>query len=167
MSIKINKGLQQNVKDMLELFYANKHLYNKVRARETDRLVKDFAKRLNGREYLEEITKDEIRQAKEAGLVVVFGYSDDNAEFVGAIDDEIGCYDGGILCFCKDGFHWDDSRNQYTGPNVIEALWDVELEDGVNPTWAYKTEIPHETFDIMEDGELFCRGIVFSIGDLK
>ena len=31
-----------------------------------------------------------IALAKELGFVVVFGYSDDNAELRGAIDDEIG-----------------------------------------------------------------------------
>lgn len=31
----------------------------------------------------------------------------------------------------------------------------------------FTVEIPHETFDIFEDGEPFCRGIVFSVNDLK
>lgn len=38
--------------------------------------------------------------------------------------------------------------------------------DGVPATWTYKTEIPHEEFNIWEDGELYCVGIVFSIKDL-
>lgn len=50
---------------------------------------------LNGREYGDEITREEEAMAKAHGLVVVFGYSDDNMEFCGAITDEVGCYDGG------------------------------------------------------------------------
>lgn len=34
-------------------------------------------------------------------------------------------------------------------------------------TWAYVTEIPHETFMVYEDGESYCRGIVFSIDDVR
>jgi hypothetical protein len=36
-----------------------------------------------------EINKAEERQAKDAGLVVVFGYSDDGVELRGAIHDEV------------------------------------------------------------------------------
>lgn len=32
--------------------------------------------------------------------------------------------------------------------------------------WTYSTEIPHATFEIIEEGEKFCRGIVFDINDL-
>ena len=35
-----------------------------------------------------------------------------------------------------------------------------------NVSWSYLTDIPHKTFDIMEDGEIYCRGIVFSLDDL-
>ena len=53
---------------------------------------------LDGREIGSEITKAEADQAKAAGLVVVFGASDDLMEFRGAIYDEIGCYtDDGVV----------------------------------------------------------------------
>ena len=45
---------------------------------------------------------------------------------------------------------------------TIEALF--AKEPGY--TWIYKTDIPHETFEIVEDGEPYCRGIVFNIGDI-
>jgi hypothetical protein len=38
--------------------------------------AKELAALLNGRKYLEEITAAEERQAKESGLLVVFGASD-------------------------------------------------------------------------------------------
>lgn len=65
--------------------------------------AKEMAELLNGREYGNEITSDEEKLAKESGLVVVFGYSDDNCEFRGAIDDEVGCYCGGEIHLTKDG----------------------------------------------------------------
>ena len=46
---------------------------------------------------------------------------------------------------------------------MITAVW-CDPESGAS--WSYKTDIPHETFNIYEDGELFCIGIVFSIDDL-
>ena len=39
--------------------------------------------------------------------------------------------------------------------------------DGLPADWTYETEIPCERFDIWEDGEVYCVGLVFSIEDLK
>ena len=113
--------------------------------------LKEFAKMLDGREYLHEITKEEETLAKELGFVVVFGYSDDNAELRGAIDDEIGCYDGGVLE--HDGL-----------PSVICADW---CPKDIDCSWAYSTSIPHENFNIYEDGELYCVSIVCDISKSK
>ena len=46
---------------------------------------------------------------------------------------------------------------------TIEAVW---CDNASGASWSYKTDIPHETFNIYEDGELFCVGIVFSVEDL-
>ena len=126
---------------------------------------------LNGREYRNEITELEEKQAKDDGLVVVFGASDDLMEFRGGINDEIGCYDGGIALIDEHGvlsdresIDDDDELEEFfkRKPNTkkIEAVWGGDI------SWAYKTSIPHATFDIMEDGEVYCRGIVFGISDL-
>lgn len=45
--------------------------------------AKELAEMLSGRKYGMEITSEEARAAKDAGLVVVYGYSDDNVEFAG------------------------------------------------------------------------------------
>ena len=52
--------------------------------------AKELAEMLTGREYGMEITRGEAQRAADAGLVVVYGYSDDNVEFAGAIDGEVG-----------------------------------------------------------------------------
>lgn len=122
--------------------------------------AKELAEELNGNEYGNEISRAEAQIANEYGLVVVFGYSDDNIEFEGAISDERGCFDGGIVHINRNGLCSPEDE----GSRSIEAVWcDKEL----GAAWSYKTDIPHETFNIYEDGELFCVGIVFSLEDLK
>ncbi len=56
---------------------------------------------LNGRQYRDEMTADEEKLAKENGLVVCFGASDDLTEFRGCLYDEKGNYEGGTVYFCK------------------------------------------------------------------
>lgn len=129
---------------------------------------------LNGREYGNEITDDEAKAAKAAGLAVVFGYSDDNAELRGAINDEIGRYGGNEFVVNRRGVvmmptedetevleRFNVLKQAIGGGEKIKAKWGCE-----GYSWTYETAIPHATFDIMEDGEKFCRGIVFSINDL-
>lgn len=109
--------------------------------------IYEFAEMLNNGQYGSEISPILEHKAKELGFVVVFGYSDDNAEFRGAIEDEVGCYDGG--------------RVYEDGDKYIDAVWcgDSEFD------WSYKTNIPHATFDIYDAfGEKYCRGIVFEKG---
>lgn len=137
-----------------------------------------FAAMLNGREYRYEITKDEAAQAKAAGLVVVYGASDDLMEFAGALYDEVGVYGGGMaLVDAKDVLDRDqieDDDDEAIAEFVarsktaqsIEALWNDSVSDASVPAWTYMTDIPHATFDVMDDGELYCRGIVFALADL-
>lgn len=53
-----------------------------------------MAERLNGRQYGRDTTKEDIQLARESGLVIIYGASDDIVEFEGAIVDEIGAYNG-------------------------------------------------------------------------
>lgn len=123
--------------------------------------AKQLAEKLDGREYLNEITPEEEKEAEANGLVAVYGYSDDNVELAGAISDEIGAWEGVVFHVDKDGgYHIEDSD----APNRIRAVW---CAPGSDAAWTFETEIPHETFSIYEDGELFCVGIVFRMEDLK
>lgn len=140
--------------------------------------AQDLAARLNGRECGSEITKDEEVEAKAAGLVVVFGASDDLVELRGAIDDELGAYDSKTLLVTRHGLlsTWDGVRSgaeedaeryfreKASGYQELEAVWCPVEPKGAS--WAYETSIPHATFDVMEDGDLYCRGIVFALSDL-
>ena len=103
-------------------------------------------------------------EAKQSGLVIVTGASDDLMEFDGAIRDEGGCFDGGRVYFDKDGVDQEGEERA----NWIDAVWcDGMNRDGLPAAWTYKTDIPCEHFDIWEDGEIYCVGLVFSIEDLK
>lgn len=131
---------------------------------------------LNGREYGDEITREEEARAKAARLVTVFGYSDDNIELRGAIHGEAGCFGGKTFRVDDEGIHptWEDGddksledareffRRESKPFKMLTAIWSAE-----GYSWVYKTDLPHATFEIMEDGQKFCRGIVFSLEDLK
>ncbi len=129
-----------------------------------------LAETLNSNQYGKEITIEQEKLAKENGLVVVFGSSDDLCEFRGAIDNEIGCYDGRKIKFDKEGDEIDEDdmdvlqrHKAVPNLNTIEAVW---FDGTLNCPWSYQTEIPHSTFKIMEDDELYCVGIIFDVADL-
>lgn len=130
----------------------------------------EFAEMLNGREYRQEITKEEAAIAKEENLVIVFGASDDLMEFRGAIYEEVGCWDGGEAFIDDMGMllenKCDDSDCPYFKQEKEHAFKITAVWDSEGYSWIYKTDIPHKTFDILEDGEKYCRGIVFKTTDM-
>ena len=127
---------------------------------------------LTGREYLSEMFKEEEQQAKAAGLIVIFGASDDLMEFRGFVDDERGAPtialidSKGLLPFREDIEHDDEALKDYfaRAPQVraVDALW--AKEEGYS--WTYRTVVPHATFEIADGGEPYCRGIVIDVADL-
>lgn len=129
--------------------------------------IKEFAKSISGKEYgYPQFTKEEIETAKESGFVIVYGCSDDLMEFEGAICDEGSIQGGGEFWFNKNSICQENGDDDVF-ENWIMSLWcKGYLEEKVIP-WTYETEIPHETFMIYEGREPYCRGIVFSIDDLK
>jgi hypothetical protein len=132
--------------------------------------AEELAKMLDGREMGQEIFHDESVIAKASGLVVVFGYSDDNVEFRGAVDYEMGAYGGKkiritpaglVLNKCDEDacpYYLEQRRNAA----VLRAVW----ADTGQPAWTYDVPWPHSTFNVMEDGEVFCRGVVFALSDV-
>ena len=130
-----------------------------------------LASKLHHREMGEEITEAESIQARADGLVVLFGYSDDNAEFRGAFHDEVGCYNGGELFLHREGVlpHHDPGCDcEHCGFSEkrskcasIKACWGIDIY-----SWTYETAIPHATFEIVEGEDKYCLGIVFNVSDL-
>ena len=119
--------------------------------------LKEFSERLNGTEYngYPIFSKEDIKIAKENGFVIVTGASDDLMELEGAIE-------GGKVYISKMGVEEKNTKN------MIEALWcQTKDENGVVIPWACETKIPHETFLVMDAGEVYCMGIVFDANDVK
>lgn len=100
--------------------------------------------------------------------MVVFGYSDDNTEFRGVINDEIWCYERKDIrlnlrgplesnheCECK----YCGYEQAKKGCRKIVAIFQ-------RGPWRWETDIPHATFEIKEDGDIYCVGIVFDASEL-
>lgn len=138
--------------------------------------AKGLADILDGAKYGFRLTDEIKAQAKHDGLVIVYGASDDLMELRGAINDEVDVYEGGTVYFDDKGllkFHDDCGGERELCPyyaaakknaKTITAVW---CPDGTDFAWMYETDIPHATFRVLEDGEHYCLGIVFSMEDLK
>ncbi|WP_222946299.1 hypothetical protein [Paraburkholderia sp. UCT31] len=94
--------------------------------------AKELAQQLNDCAYPCRPPKALIEQAKAAGLVIVFGYSDDVMEFRGAIDDQLDSYDGTTAYLDSKGLlqndcgdhrcpHFQRLKEQAV---TIDALWE-------------------------------------------
>lgn len=130
--------------------------------------VAEIAKALDGLEYGRAFPPDDIvREAKAAGIVICSGASDDLFEAYGAFRDETGA--PGTICFDPDGCGLllqecdndrcpHEARRRKTAPQVA-----LRWHDKDGPCWTFETAIPHEKFRLMEDGEVFCEGIVFAV----
>ena len=136
--------------------------------------VCEFASRLDGIEYLEEREKM-WEEAALKGYVIIFGYSDDGMEMRGAVDDEAGCWNGQTFFLAEDG-----SITGEQTANRLDAVWcgtiegrkAIGAEDGTEDgsatiPWTYIAGFPHARFMMYENGEPYCRGIVFSLEVLK
>lgn len=136
--------------------------------------AKQLAAELTGMEYGSQIPSATISAAKGAGLVIVYGASDDLMEFRGALNEEIGADDGtearidakGLVSEYEEiNIRDKDTMRDYfkreNGGKIITALWAAEA----GYSWTYQTDIPHETFEVIEDGGPYCRGIVFQLAD--
>ena len=138
---------------------------------------------LNGRKYLEEISREEELQFKDLGLVVVFGASDDLLEFRGAIYDELGAWRGTTAYLVKKKGKW-SAISTFEFEKYHEKLEELGLEDALiyhtvtaewGPqqdgkfmmSWRITTDIPHSTFFILDDDDNYCQGLVFHISSLE
>lgn len=129
--------------------------------------MKEAAAALDGNEYRREGSKELFAQMKVAGLVAVFGASDDLMEFRGAVDDEVGDVDA---YFTKAGLLTNECRDhncphfakKKEAASHVAAIW---CPDGIETSWLMRTELPNEAFTIREDGETYCIGLVFSLAD--
>lgn len=129
----------------------------------------ELAALLNGREYGSEITKEEAALAKAAGLLVCFGYSDDNTEFEGVIHDEAGAGESTVHEFNSDLrlIERMDPREErdlvnkgWTRPRAAFTVTAQWCPADLGTSWRITSDQPFAPFDIMEGADLYCRGCV-------
>lgn len=132
--------------------------------------IQKWADLLNGREYGNEISDEEMLQAKNDEVVIVFGASDDLMWFRGAIYAELDAYEGTTAYFDRSGLmtnQCENNRCPYHHKITAEAATIDAIFSGEDDfTWTFKTHIEHKTFVIYEDGEPYCRGIVFELASV-
>lgn len=115
-------------------------------------VVRDIADALDGSEYPLYIPASISKQARECGVQIVYGDSDDLIEFEGPFRDELGAW-----------IPEDRGTRDYVSSEGrrITAVWGETKK----VSWTYRTDIPHETFRIIDedddDDETYCIGIVF------
>lgn len=128
-----------------------------------------LAQKLNGCNY--SIPKDLVEEAKASNLVIVYGQSDDLIEIDGAISEEVGAYEGGTVYFhgkdiveeCDDACTHCNVEELMAKSIKVEAKWDV---DGYSWVMVAPEGLDAVSFDMMDDDEKYCKGIVFSLDKL-
>jgi hypothetical protein len=134
-----------------------------------------LAQRLTGREIGREITLVEAAEAYAVGLVVVFGVSDDLLAFHGALDEEVSAWGGVEVLITRDGIwqeqscpdkcrHYRQAKEAARKNGVIvRAIWGP----GDGYSWKISTLLRGTaTFEILDHGEPYCQGVVFSMAEV-
>ncbi|MBY3151105.1 hypothetical protein HFO56_01600 [Rhizobium laguerreae] len=127
--------------------------------------IHEAAQELDGNEYGDEGSPELFKAMKEAGLLALYGSSDDLVILNGAEHDE--AY-GETLYFTPGGLLKNDCEDDdcpyFSKLLKLAAKVKVSFNNS-DCTIAVTTEIPHATFSICEDDELYCKGIVFALKD--
>ncbi|MDO4288364.1 MAG: hypothetical protein Q4C55_04165 [Eubacterium sp.] len=134
--------------------------------------IQKFAQLLDGREYKQEMTEAEKAQAKAAGVVVVFGCSDDRTVFHGAIEAEVATVDGGVIYLTEEGLFEECPCDCIHARRAKAKASRILVKWCKGPyVWSYETDIPHAAFEVIDNQPAenlkFCQGLVFSLEHLK
>jgi len=109
-----------------------------------DKITKEqMAEMLRGRNIGSVVTEAESQLAKDNNLLIIHGYSDDGMILEGVFNEVLDCYNGKNFGF-------------------VEAEWCLHE----NTSWTYSSPFPHAKFDVIEDGEIYCVGIVIDFSTM-
>ncbi|MDD2414093.1 MAG: hypothetical protein PHI94_02855 [Eubacteriaceae bacterium] len=130
-----------------------------------------FVQQFNGREYKKEITPAEIDEAARAGLIIVFGKSDDTTVLHGAIEAECSTNNGGSIYLTEDGLFEECPCDCIHARRAKAKAKSIQVNWCKGPyVWSYQTDIPHQCFEIIDnqpsENLKFCQGIIFKAADL-
>jgi hypothetical protein len=140
--------------------------------------ISEWAEKLNGIEYPADDELQNLNSKLRAdGIIAVCGASDDLLEFYGVIYDEMDALDGTEVRISSrekgTAFIFDEEENRDSAEfnreeiEAMEKIKAVWTPKDIKASWKIETEIPCIPFDIMEDGELYCRGVLIHIDSIK
>jgi hypothetical protein len=107
---------------------------------------------------------------KRDHVVAVFGASDDLLEFRGAINDELGAWEGTECWITPNGTLIDTENLAKSYESNGVALIHINAEwcpSDADMNWRIRTSAPHAIFELLNDDDssrVFCLGVVFFVG---
>jgi hypothetical protein len=117
----------------------------------------EAAAALHGNQYAREGSRELFAAMKEAGLVAVFGASDDLTEFRGAIHDETGAYNSAEHRLTRKGLLTSKCDGGEDCPYFRDIIDNVKPQvtahwcpEGQQLSWLIETHLPHAAFEIVE-----------------
>lgn len=161
--------------------------------------IDDVAKLLDGNQYGDELRNESDINIEELcrknKWVIVFGYSDDNVELRGAIDDELGAWNGTILKLVNKGDFYledcdeygeDDATYRKATYSMFVDISENELNDiketnykniciiealwspeDSDASWQFNCKgANYARFNIMEEEELYAECLVIDLNGL-
>lgn len=147
-------------------------------------IAEDIARRLENSEY-REFPADVIRLAKENNVVIISGLSDDIIDLSGVISDEVS---PGSFRLSRDGLLEPLSQVLEQAIETTQTAWDNAEENALSSIrawmaardasivvsgkfsddgWVFSTAGAHQSFTILEDGEVHSRGLVIDLCELN
>lgn len=129
--------------------------------------IKDFANHLGTRPMGDEVPYYLVCEAQRLNYLVIFGVSDDLVEICGKHHYEFDAFRPTTLYVTKNRVYSADETHPATAKPIHVEYSAPTVQ---NPAlWKFTTDIPHATFDVIEEGEsgIFCRGIVIDAETLE
>lgn len=124
----------------------------------------ELAAKLDGKDFMTEMPEDDARENR---LFIVFGYSDDLIEIRGFQDEEIYAFSGETFYINPEtGYVAAEEGDETEYFKNTVSNWGKVYGEYKNRVWEFETKIPHSTFNLYDEDDLFCKGIVFSMDDL-
>ncbi len=135
---------------------------------------KQFADSINNQEYPFSLTKEQAELARKHKLLVVYGASDDLCELEGIVSDEVGAGDKTELFIDQYGLQpeWEDDMSKeearrYFMREKLPGIKIVTRWCKNDVSWTYETTADdYATFAVMEEGEIYCIGLVIDCSKL-
>lgn len=129
--------------------------------------IKEFAKKINGRKFgYFPFTEEEINIAKENGFIIAYVISSNHIKYLrlaGSIKEDFRMYFDGIRAYITKRGFCDVSYVDFPTRIVVHFQYE-ENECGDSITWTILTDIPYETFILLDGNKYpYCKGIVFDI----